>query len=252
MYSVQFDAKPLIGQLDDIAKRQLPFATMQALNETLFGVHKGVGERAQRVLDRPTPHTARGLRYTKATKTNLVAEVFEQSEAEGYTPVARYIAHQVKGGPRPVKAFENDLRNAGVLGQDEFVVPAKGMTLDSYGNVPASVINAMLSDLQASKDATRRSTPESRRKRARRKKGQGLVYFYWRGDSGGGRNKHRLPRGIYQRRGILLRMVFVIIQGAPTYAPRFDFYQEAERLFHRDFPGHFSTHLARAIASAKR
>lgn len=255
MFKIDFDARPLIRHLDNVGKRQLPFATMQALNQTMFEVHAGWGDEIEKVFDRPTSFTRRSVLYKKATKQRLEAQVFVRDEAAKGNPPARYLQPEAIGGPRRPKPYENDLRAAGVLGQGEYTVPARGMRLDGSGNIPLGVITAILSDLQASKDERQRSTRESRGRRARRRSLKRSVYFYWPGDTGQGRTRHRLPRGIYERIatgfGSGIRMVLAIVSDTPTYSVRFDAYGLARKIFHARFPINFNEHLARALKSAK-
>jgi hypothetical protein len=252
------DAKELIKRLSDVEKRQFPFALATAINDTAFqDVQKGWKDEIPRVFDSPTPFTLNAVQVKKVNfrqakaSGDFSAEIFLRDEASKGTPPVRYLAHGVTGGTRKRKPFENDLIGAGVMSAGEFAVPAKGLQLDSHGNVPNAVIRTMLSDLQASKDATRRSTRESRARRARRKKGPTDVYFYWPGDQGTGRSTHALPRGIYRRRGYFYEAVFFFVQSV-SYEKRFDAYGLAERLFNAGFPRRFREAMARAMASRKR
>lgn len=256
MFKIDFDTRPLIQHLDEVGKRQLPFATMQALNQTMFEVHDGWGAEIDKVFDRPVAFTRRAVRYKKATRDRLEAQVFLRDEASSGTPPARYTFHHTIGGARKAKPYEKDLREAGVLSANEYTTPGRSFPLDAHGNIPRRVINRILSDLQASKDQTRRSTRESRRRRSRRRAiGQRAVYFYWPGDTGQGRNTHKLPRGIYERIntrfGSAVRLALAIVQDTPTYSVRFNAEEVARKIFHQRFPQNFRAHLARAIASAK-
>lgn len=257
MFKIEYDDRALIAKLSDIEKQQLPFATMLALNDSMFLVRDAWAREVSTVFEEPTPLTTRAVLYKKATKQELVADVFVRKHVHKGTPPSRYLISEVTGGPREAKPIEFLLRRAGVLGGDEFVVPAEGFPLDQYGNVPASVQKTILVDLQATRDAQIRSTPESRRKRSRRKSfgGRG-VYFLSRGaeDLGGGKIQH-LPRGIYQRTrfatGSALRMVLAIVKGAPVYSQRFDAGGLAQRTFNQVFPQRFKERLRFAVATAR-
>jgi hypothetical protein len=250
MFKIDIDPTKLIERCSDLEKKQLPFATMLAINDAMFDVREGWKKEITTVFDRPTPLTINAVLYKKATLQNLTAEVFLRDEATKGTPPSRYLIEQVEGDDRAEKPFEFLLRNAGIIGGNEFVVPARNFPLDAFGNVPGGVLTAILSDLQGSRDAKANSTAESRRRRSRRKNVEKAhVYFYDRGDRG------KLPRGIYQRQGTRagsgIRMVLAIVEGAPRYSKRFDAYAIASRIFNASFPIRFDERLAFAVRTAK-
>lgn len=257
MFKLQYDDRQLVAKLSELEKKQLPFATMLALNDAMFDVRKDWAEQMPIVFDLPTPFTRNAVLFKKATKTNLVAEVFLRNEAGDATPPSRYLNREVTGGAREEKPFEHLLRSVGVLAADEFVVAARGFPLDAFGNVPGGIQTAILSDLQAARDESSRSTPETRAKRARRKAvAKRAVYFESAAalSATQGRKQH-LPRAIYQRTsfgsGSAIRMVFIIVKGAPRYRTRFDAFKLAQDAFSRSFPVRFQTRLAEALRTAR-
>lgn len=62
-------------RLESLAREQIPYATMLAINETAFAVRGAVQDEMKRVFDRPKPWTINQVRVRKATKTKLVAVV---------------------------------------------------------------------------------------------------------------------------------------------------------------------------------
>lgn len=257
MWKLEYDDRALIASLSDLEKKQLPFATMLALNDAMFDVREAWKAAMPQVFDSPTPFTQNAVLFKKATKDNLVAEVFLRNEMGDGTPPSRYLLKQSEGGAREEKPFEHLLRMAGILGADEFVVPARGFPLDAFGNVPGGIQNAILSDLQASRDPASRSTAESRARRSRKKDvGKRAVYFESAPalSASQGKKQH-LPRAIYQRTrfgsGSAIRMVFIIVKGAPRYRVRFDARKLAQDAFAASFPGRFRARLANAVATAK-
>lgn len=257
MWRLQYDDKALVRNLSDLERKQLPFATMLALNDAMFGVVNAWKEAIPQVFDRPTPFTLNSVLYKKATKDRLYAEVWLRDEIRDGTPPARYLHREATGGAREEKPLEHLLRQAGVLTSDEFIVPARGFPLDQFGNVPGAVARNILADLQASRDEKDRSTAESRGKRARRRDiGKRAVYFEsvpTRGRSHG--RKQHLPRAIFQRTatgfGSSIRMAFVIVKGPPRYRQRFDAQRFAQKAFSEAFPRAFHTRLRNAVATAK-
>lgn len=258
MFKLEYDDRELVKSLSDLEKTQLPFATMLALNDSMFDVRQAWADAMPAVFDQPTPLTVNAVLYKKATKQKLEAFVFLRDYASKGTAPARYLLAQIQGGAREEKPFEYLLRQAGILGADEYVIPAKGFPVDAYGNVPAGVAKTIISDLQATRfDASARSTPESRRRRSRRKDvAKRAIYFESAPalSASQGKRQH-LPRGIFQRtsfaRGSSIRMVFAIVKGAPTYRKRFDAYRLAQETFTKSFPARFQQRMKQALLTAK-
>lgn len=258
MFRLEYDDRALIRNLSNLEKKQLPFATMLALNDSMFDVREAWKQAMPEVFDQPTPFTRNAVRYKRARKDNLVAEVFLRNESGTSTPPSRYLLPEVEGGEREEKPFEHLLREQGIIGMDEFIVPAKGFPLNAYGNVPGGIANAILSDLSAARDPRNNSTPESRGRRARRRSvRRRAVYFISHGPSGnrGDSIPQHLPRAIYQRTsfalGSSIRMVFVIVKGAPRYRKRFDPQALTQAAFDASFPKRFRTRMAFALRTAK-
>lgn len=258
MFSTLMDNKVLQAKFSDLEIRQLPFATVGAINDALFSARDAWQQSIGQVFDRPTQLTLNAVLYTKATKQTLYGELYLRNEARKGTPPSRYLLPQVKGGTREDKPFEYLLRKAGILGADEYVVPARGFPLDAYGNVPAGVVKTIISDLQATRfDASARSTPTSRRRRSRRKDvAKRAIYFESAPNLSASQGKRQhLPRAIYQRTsfalGSSIRMVFIIVKSAPSYSPRFDAIEIANKAFRESFPVRFKERLRQGVLTAK-
>lgn len=124
--------------LNKFQKKQLPFATAQAINNTLFGLKKEMAKQTVKKLDRPVPFTQRGFLINKAKKTNQVGVLYLRPEVEAY------LKYQIDGGVRsqatkiPVPIVKNKRLNkygniAGkrtglVKGTKEFIATIKGVT----------------------------------------------------------------------------------------------------------------------------
>jgi len=64
-------------------KRQIPFATSMALNNTAFLVREHIQEKLPQVFHNPIAFTKKGVVVSKSRKTNLVASVFfKENRAE--------------------------------------------------------------------------------------------------------------------------------------------------------------------------
>mgnify|MGYP001609185730 CR=1 FL=1 len=257
MFNVLLDDKVLQAKFSDLEIRQLPFATVGAINDALFAARDAWRNEIGSVFDRPTSLTLNAVLYTKATKAVLHGEMFLRNEAHKGTPPSRYLFKEVTGGDREEKPIEYLLRRAGIIAADEFVMPARGFPLDASGNLSPGVLAAILSDMAASPEEKAHSTAASRRKRSRRRDiSKRQVYFLSRGKGSqiGNRTQH-LPRGIYERTGTgfgsSVRMVLAIVKDAPTYSQRFKAVAIAEGAFHKTFPIAFRARLKQGVLTAK-
>lgn len=123
-FSVKADIAGLSRRLDDIARKQLPFATSLALNAVARQAVQGERRALQSSLDRPEPFTLRGITMMPARKESPTAWVT-------ILPIqARYLAPSIIGGPQ-------------VLNRNRAVLAPKNVRLDAYGNVPRSLLAAL-------------------------------------------------------------------------------------------------------------
>ena len=81
----------------DVQKKQIPFATMLALNDTAFALHKSYKAQTKQKFDNPTNFTQKGFRVQKAKKTELIAVVYVEEKRQDYMKL------QVDGGTRTPK-----------------------------------------------------------------------------------------------------------------------------------------------------
>lgn len=93
--SVKSDLKRVSRKLTSIQRKQIPFATANALNDTAFDVRTAEMQQVGRHIDRPTPFTVKGFQVKKASKRTLLARVF--------IPDSRwkYMKYAVGGGVAP-------------------------------------------------------------------------------------------------------------------------------------------------------
>ena len=94
---VRDNIKEVTKGLSSIQKKQLPFATMLALNDTAFALHKTYKAQTKQKFDNPTSFTQKGFRVQKAKKTHLEAIVYVDEKR------ADYMKLQVDGGNRTPK-----------------------------------------------------------------------------------------------------------------------------------------------------
>ena len=114
--SIKSDLKKLTKDLNNLQKKQIPFATSQAINDTLLDSQKALKAQAVKKLDRPTRSTVNSFRIKRSTKRGLVGEVF-------ILPWAwEYLKYQVEGGVR-----RSSGKGTGVPFNSK---------LNKYGNIP--------------------------------------------------------------------------------------------------------------------
>lgn len=214
-------------ELSDVEKRQLPFAGVVAATRTARTVRTRLVEHMQAIFDRPTRWTLNSLKVEPATPADPIATVGWREFASKGTAAGKYIRRNIEGGDRRNTRFEGLLRQGGVLGGGEFLVPARGVPLDAHGNLSRGLYSKIASQLKVSRDPAQNETPRSRRRQRRR---GGSRFFMPKPGSG-------LPRGVYERkageRGISGVMMAV---RQPRYRAIFDFLGLADKIASAEYP----------------
>jgi len=110
------DVKKATRFLNNLQRRQIPFATSLALNKTAESIQRFTKSRLRSDLDNPTPQVQRSIRLRRSTKKRLSAKVFI------LPAIARFMRFQIEGGSRSprgrVEAIPVNLR------------------LNRFGNIP--------------------------------------------------------------------------------------------------------------------
>lgn len=246
MLRIAVDADNMLGrQFTELERQNLGFAVMQACNATAVEIRGEWARIAPRVFDRPVPMTARAAQYKKATRQKLFAEVFLRDESTGGTPPAKYLLSEVEGGQRRKKGFEILLQKKGAMPAGMFAVAGEGAPLDRYGNVRASHVSKILSQMGARQDPLQNQTDTSAKRRRRRGGGELFALKVKRG---------RLLPGIYERfkfgAGSIVRSIFIFTRSA-NYKPRYNIFALAQRAWDKLMPFHFNRELAKALESSK-
>jgi len=135
MISVKSNIDQVVKGLSKVQRKQVPFATSVALNDTAFGLQKEIKRQMPKKLDRPTPWTISGVQVKKSTKKKLVAVVY-MAGADGLPKQNadrnKYMKYQVNGGTRTPK-------------KSKIPVPyTKNMRLNKYGNMPRNKIKSLV------------------------------------------------------------------------------------------------------------
>ena len=200
-------------------RKQLPFATSVALNNTGFDMRESFNKATLSVFNQPTRFTQKAFLTTKSKKTNLVVHVFAKDK-EG-NDAARYLRFGVKGGARPAKGYErffSGLPNDGTV--NAYFIPSK-IKLDGFGNVTRANLKKVSAAVQNNKAFI--GTP---------------------------RNSSR-PAGIYERDGDKLITRFVSVSQRPTYRGIFNLQTIGDKVINRRLNQHFNKAIQKAIATAK-
>lgn len=251
-YDVRADLKGALKMLEGLQKDQIPFATAYALTQTAKAAQKDVEGVIRRVFNAPTPYTQKAVFVRTATKQRLIAEVKLKDESAKGVPAVRYLIHHITGGSRGQKGFENLLVRQGLMLPGQYAIPTRAAKLDAYGNVPRGTLNAILSQLQASRDVLARETPASKARAMKRRKRRVVRYFV--AQAGRAATKHLAP-GIYERVGFgfgqAIRPVFVFSDRPPKYRKRFPFYETIDTAISRELVPSFERGFQVAAATAR-
>ena len=204
-------------KLDDLQKRQLPFAIAKTLTATAQTVRDAMPAQMERDLDRPKPFTKGAFYVRAATKNNLQAVVAAKPIA------AQYLAKQVFGG-----VYEGE-RN------DRLKLPSD-ISTDAFGNIPRGLVRQMVRRAMEGKRLTKM---QGRRIGTSTK----LDIFY--GEPQGS------PLGLYKRTRNGLVPLIVFPKEKATYRPRFKFFETARAVALRRVDSAFAEAWAYALRTAK-
>lgn len=259
-FNVVIDTSVAQRRLTKIERDQLPFARLLASNQAAFETMQTMRKSLDLFFDRPTPWLrARTILYQKGTKESPSALLYIPADPDKGAAPTDVLAHHIFGGQRALKRGEKQLVRAGLISTDEIVVPAQGMQLDQYGNVPGRTMVQILSQIRAFTEAGFQANVTARSRLRNRNTGQ---YFWSRGDV--------LPRGVWKRKGVVHKAAHpyrqfragrttlprgvvpvLLVVKAPTYPKRFDFPRLAATEARRRFLAAWPAALARAVRTAR-
>lgn len=243
MISFEFkrDIDRIKRNLTETERRQVPFASMQSINDAGFHTMNDLRDLARQTFHMPLSWTIKQIRYRRTKdKRNPSGLIYIDTEAK------KVFRHHIESGGRQLKRYEWLLQRKGILPQGQHTIPAKRL-LNANGNIKKSELNKIISGVQAFTEAgfTANRTARSGRRKTNR-------YFV---ANGTGATSHLAP-GIYEvttsgrRRGSLQPALLFI--DSPTYKKRYDFYKYAERRAIHHFRQAFPGRLAAAVATRKK
>lgn len=219
-------------------KKQIVSATRLSVNRIADKAVRAEQHEMRDVFRNPTPFTLSSVRMKPATSSSLAATVELKDDATKATPATRFLAPQLKGGPRGQKRFERALQAVGAMPAGYRAVPGQAARLDAYGNMSRGQIVQILAYFRAFPEMGYKAnmTDQGRARLARgTKRKQGYTYFV-------GRPGDRLPLGIYQRFsfgvGSAIKPVMLFVRSA-VYQERYDFAYVVEATVKNGFGAEF-------------
>lgn len=125
MLDVRADFRPFARTLDELARRQVPFATARALTEMANAAAVANRRALPSIFDKPTPFTMAGIAVKPARKNDLVARVFVKDRQ------AEYLVLEETGGTRKPERSKH-----GGSGGGQALVMPKAIKRNAFGNIP--------------------------------------------------------------------------------------------------------------------
>lgn len=247
MITIQVDTKIATRWLNDLQRKQIPFAVSLALNKTASDIQEALAKKTA-VFDRPKPLTKKGTYIARATKIKWTAVVGLKTRSKG-GPVDEYLAAEIAGGAREDKRSEILLQKAGIMPPGFQTRPGSGARLDAYGNMSRGQIVQILSYFRAfggiatsGRYGTSVKTASTKINRGARR--PSIQYFVVPQGYAG------LSTGIWKRQGSKIEPILIFIK-PPTYRKKYDFYSVAFQTMLKRFDKRMEESLAYALGTAR-
>lgn len=256
MINIKVDTSGLVRLQAEMAGqgKQARFAAMQALNQAAYQAAQATSKEIAKVFDKPTPWVLKSVRYLKARRDRLEAQVdFDfWGNKQGVT-VSSVLRAEIHGGVRKSKRHEIALQRAGILPAGMGIVPSTAAKLDAYGNISSGQIVQIMSWFQSFGEqgysANMKDKGKKRLGRDSKRTGQkGFSYFALQ------KRRGKLLPGVYQRfefgSGSAVKPVMIFVR-MPKYRARLDFYGLASRVAIAEYNARLPALLDQAIRTAK-
>lgn len=217
---ISADIRGLTRHLDDVQKRQIPFATHRAINDTAFETMHALRDDMPNYVDRPTRAVQRSVVVTRSpNKRTPIAHVHFTDWAD------EFMSRLVVGGQ------EYPVRRA-------LLSPVSNQTrfINKFGGLKRKAFNSRMKH-QTIRYGKRGGSASTRR------------YFF-------GTPKGRMGsnfQGVWERygRNKRLRQVIHLEQGYKRVTATFPFYKIGQSVAGASFPRHFEARLSQALQTAK-
>jgi hypothetical protein len=242
--------------LDDLGRRQIPFAITVALTRTAQQARDEQYKQVKSIFDRPTPYTLNSLfvRPAKRNDTPPTAEVgYKSASAKGIAAARYLVPHTPEGGKRNDKRSEVALRRAGILPFGYQTRPGKGAKLDQHGNHARGEIVQILSALKAfgEEGYTANRTARSEQKARKSRRLREFVYLKERNGKAGGIFERDVVKKKYGTDNSDLTPILIFIR-EPRYKYRYPFQVINEQIAIARLRPNFRRALEEAIRTGRR
>ena len=144
MSCIAVDLGGVFAHLDDVARRQIPFAAKNTVNKLAANVIEAEQAEMASVFGNPRQWTLNSLFVRQyADKHNLTAVVDFKDSASNRS-AGKYLQAQIYGGTRKTKGIERFLVSRGLMPAGFRIVPSDSVRLDQYGNITLAAFRSML------------------------------------------------------------------------------------------------------------
>ena len=133
--SVKAETKQLTKYLL-LKRKQIPFATSVALNQTAFDVRTSLQRLLPRFIDKPTKATVKSVQVQKSTKRNLVATV--GFVGKGF--------RTTKWNTSPADIMDKHITGGTRMPTKRAIAVPVSLKKNQYGNIPRNKITKLLAD----------------------------------------------------------------------------------------------------------
>ena len=213
--------RELLRGFDRLARDQIPFAASLAINSTLKDMKSAADRRISSAFQRKNIFTLRAIGVSTSSKRSLAGWI-------GVKPIQeKYLKSEEFGGIRSRKPYERRFISGGVMGADEYAVPAKGVR-----PTPA-LINSIM--------GAGAKSPTKGKRQSRK------VFYVTDGDQNEG-----VPSAIWQRVGGRDVPLFWITKDKPNYRPAFGFIPLMRSTFKARMPINLRMAAAQAMRTSSR
>jgi len=227
----------VIKGLNDLEKKQLPFAIMKATNDLAFDYWDKQKKEVGGELSWKNAKAPNTIRILKATKQRPYAEIFVDESHWGYYALMQHF----NGGDRHRKGLEKRMIKKGYMYKGEILTPSPGVT------IKPGTYNQMIAQLKLA-DEVGYLANETKKSRAKKHKGKTPLRFFVIT----GKSKSPLAPGIYARMpGVETPVCMLRISEKPEYRKRFDMETTLQKVYDRRGEEYFKKALDYAISTAK-
>lgn len=209
--------------LDAMQRKQIPFATMKAINETANEVKKAEDRKIKRVFKKPTKATQNSviILYAKKTRLEATVKIKDRPFSGSNASINAYLNPHIYGGDRSRKGSEKRLQSDNKMARGKSLFPGQGIKLNKFGNITKAAMKRMM---------------------------VGKNYFSVKH---GSKAANHLRPGIYLRLSKRRISPMVIYGDKATYQVRFRFYDVANKVIDKRLTRNFSKALDHALRTAR-